>query len=130
MCKWSQCTKLGCVSSLSPNKWLYGFITFLWDFVEIYTKPPEATFNDLFINIYINISNLCEGARAQVLFENEHRGTWLFLMAIRYARNVFSDARQHVRAYRAFRFGFEGDLRSLRRENFSLASRVKTKSRD
>lgn len=81
------------MDSLSPND--CADQSSLQDFIEIYAKLPEATSDDSFI--YIDIFNLCDGARARVYFENVRRGTWLVLTAMRYARNVLSDARQHVR---------------------------------
>lgn len=94
VCKFPQYTGLEFVSLISLND--FADQSSLRDFIEIYAKSRwRAASNNSFI--YIDISNLCDGARARVHFENVHRGTWLVLTAMRCARNVLSDARQHVR---------------------------------
>lgn len=90
--------------------------------IEIYAKSPEAIHDDLFI--YIDIFNLCGGVRARMYLEDVQRDTRLVLMRW----DMHATCTHTLRDAWTFRFDFEGDSRSVRREN-SLASRVKTESR-
>lgn len=91
--------------------------------IEIYAKSPEAILDDSFI--YIVIFNLCDGARVF------RRCASRYLTCFKAMHAICSPMRTSTIMILCFLLRFRGRcLCSVRRENFSLASRVKTKLRD
>lgn len=93
--------------------------------IEIYAKSPEAISDDSFI--YIDIFNLCDGARARAF----QRCASKYLTCFNAMHTICSPMRVDTFMMLCVLFRFRKRyLCSVMRENFFLASRVKTKLQD